>query len=223
MPPKVPPTTTEDSSRPRILLLALDNDPLFYEMYSGLINELNDIATFDAEWKLQSAVTYLPKTKPAAIIVADPAIVSPDPSLNALRAKLKTYVNGGGTVVLAGLFSKNMPVDQIDPWFSLDWGLPWQRGPYHRDTMYLNSDSRLKPSGIALELPSVLGHTAVFLNNVAKDAAVYLPTPEPDKGKPEDWYTSVAFAKIGKGSLGYVGDVYNAKGTPKVIRAMCGL
>ena len=79
-------------------------------------------------------------------------------------------------------------------------------------------------------LPEKYSQKAVFLKNVAKEAAVYLPSrdsriesavfsPEPVDCE----QTPVVLAKVGEGWLGYVGDVNAESESDRVVLAMCGL
>jgi len=156
-------------------------------------------------------------------------MVKRNPALNAVCEKVIEYVRGGGTAVLATHFSSFVRPLDLDHWFRASWDLPWQSGDYHRTTVNLNSDCRV-PRLNQAGLPEEYSQKAIFLKNVAKDAAVYLPSGNSRvdsavfPADPVDCeQTPVVFAKIGEGWLGYVGDVNNESESQAVVLAMCGL
>ncbi len=224
-----PSTSTNCSSRPTVLLLSLDKQTFWDEMYSNLVDTVAAKATIERAAKPENAFTYLTNNTPSAIIVTDPAIVKRKPALNTVREKVVDYVRGGGTAILATHFSSFVRPLDLGHWFRASWDLPWQSGDYHRTTVYLNPECRVRQLNQA-SLPEEYSQKAVFLKNVAKDAAVYLPSGNsriesavfpPNSVDCEQ--TPVVFAKIGEGWLGYVGDVNNESESQAVVLAMCGL
>ena len=82
-----------------------------------------------------------------------------------------------------------------------------------------------------LALPAAYSQKAVFLKNVAPDAALYLPSmdsmtvshvfpSEPVRNREQ---TPVAFTSVGEGWLWYVGNVNAETESDSVILATCGL
>ncbi|KAI9716442.1 MAG: hypothetical protein M1812_005337 [Candelaria pacifica] len=218
-----------NASRPTIFLLALDQQSFWDELYSNLVDSLAAKATIKRAVKPQPALTYLTNNTPSAIIVTDPAIVKSKATTNAVRDKVIEYARGGGIVVLATLFSSFVRPDDLSNWFRTSWDLPWESGDYHRTTVHLDSECRMRQLNQTV-LPEEYSQKAVFLKNVAKDDAVYLPSansriesmvfaPSPVECE----QTPVVFAKIGEGWLGYIGDVNNESGSQAVVLAMCGL
>jgi hypothetical protein len=99
---------------------------------------------------------------------------------------------------------------------------------YHRTTVHLNQRVQQVSK---LALPAAYSQKAVFLKNVAPDAALYLPSmdsvteshvfpSEPVKNREQ---APVAFTAVGEGWLGYVGDANAETESDAVILAMCGL
>jgi hypothetical protein len=142
--------------------------------------------------------------------------------------KVISYVRSGGTAIFAGHFSGFIRPADLNRLFRSHWNLPWEFGDYHRTTVYLNQRVQ---QGSKLALPAAYSQKAVFLKNVAPDAALYLPSTdsvteshvfpsEPVKNREQ---TPVAFTAVGEGWLGYVGDVNAETASDDVILAMCGL
>ncbi|KIW13028.1 hypothetical protein PV08_08215 [Exophiala spinifera] len=162
--------------------------------------------------------------KPQAILVADAGVASR--VNNDVIDKLIEYVRGGGIVVLAGSFSSSIrPSDMCK--YSRKWNLPWKNGSYCRTTVHLNRSAEGVPrSG----LPASYSQKALFLTNVDNNAAWYLPNEhsrtESHVFSPEPVPTSetpAAFAKVGNGWLGYIGDVNGEEETDAVLLGMLGL
>jgi hypothetical protein len=161
-----------------------------------------------------------------AIFVTDPGITTA--KNNAVSDKVVEFARNGGTVVLGGSFSSFIRPSDLHTYFTRKWGLPWKAGSYHRTTVALNRLAEGLPRG---NLPSSYSQKAVFLANVDSKAAWYLPTedsvlesnvffPEPVANTSE---TPIVCMKVGKGWLGYIGDVNGEDETDAVVLGMLGL
>jgi hypothetical protein len=219
------PESAPAAPKPTVLLLSLDKQPYFDEQYAQLIDSMADRATLKRASKPQQALTFLSSNTPDAIFATDPALTKA--KFSAVLDSVKSYVVNGGTVVLAGHFSSFMKPLDIGRWFSTKWGLPWESGDYHRTTVHLNSQAQALP---IQGLPSSYSQKAVFLKNVASNAAWYLPSTESRTesrvfapASVDTQQTPVAFGAIGSGHLGYIGDVNGEEGSTAVVLAMCGL
>ena len=217
--------STAVTTKRTVLLLSLDKQPYFDEQFAQLIDSLADRATLKRGSKPQSTLTFLSSNTPDAILITDPALTKA--KFSAVLDSVKSYVLNGGTVVLAGHFSSFMKPMDIGRWSSSKWGLPWESGDYHRTTVHLNSQAQALP---LKGLPSSYSQKAVFLKNVASEAAWYLPSQESRTESHvfaptpvDNRQTPVAFDAIGKGHLGYIGDVNGEEGSTAVVLAMCGL
>lgn len=142
------------------------------------------------------------------------------------------YARAGGRVVLGSHFSMDITPDQFGPFFR-KWQLPWTSGAFHRTTVALN------PAGVPAELrPSRLFDAysvkAVYLKNVSKEHKIYVPastsTVEGAFSEPGTPLTEAlqnqcpaAWAPIGKGFLGYVGDVNSEEESVRLVLEMCGV
>ncbi|PMD60059.1 uncharacterized protein K444DRAFT_528898, partial [Hyaloscypha bicolor E] len=160
------------------------------------------------------------------VLVTDPGIVK---SRNvAVSQKLANYVRNGGTLVLGGLFSAQIRPNDLGRYMREKWDLPWEAGSYYRTTIFLNRAVVNRPTSGLL---SSYSHKAVFLKHVDPNMAWYVATdrsvieslvPLPGPGI-ELLETSTAFARLGNGWIGYVGDVNGEEGTTAVVLEMLGL
>lgn len=163
---------------------------------------------------------------PQAVILTDSSCTKV--KYSGLLACLVRYVKeDGGTVLCACHFSSFIRPDDMAPFFA-KFGLNWTVGDYTRSTMALNKGVCTPRTSAPLS-PSY-SQKAVFLQGVARDAAMYLPMEDsrvesavfpPTPVKAEQ--TPVAFTKLDKGWLGYIGDVNAEIESDAVVLAICRL
>jgi hypothetical protein len=144
-----------------------------------------------------------------------------------VTARLLDYVRGGCILVLIGNFSSSIRPKDLEKFFR-EAGLPWTNGEYLRTTVHSNDTEETSSH---TSLPSSYSQKAVFLASVYVNDAWYLPT---DSSKTESLVfhservqdlqqTPIALTNLGKGKLGYVGDVNGEEDSDAVVLAMCGL
>lgn len=163
---------------------------------------------------------------PAGIFIADTGITAK--SKKPIARRIAQYVQDGGTVVIGGVFSSSISGPAFDKFFDKIWSLPCQRGSYHRTTFHPNKTvaKRLDPG-----LPPSYSQKATHVKGVNKASALYLPgessraeslvfSPSPIEDKSE---TPVALEQLGKGWLGYTGDVNSEEETARVVLGMFNL
>lgn len=224
-------TTTTSSPKPRVLLISLNNQPFFDDMFANLINAISDRAQMQRAKKAAPAIRALAEDpRPAAVLVTDEGLTLAKNA--AVWDSVLAYVCGGGTAVVMGTFSSFVKPNQIKPFFAKA-NLEWASGDYHRTTLHLNLEAVVPGVGMepALTLAKSYSQKALNLKNVARDAAWYLPNNEsvtesavfPPTRIESMEQTPVAFASVGDGKLGYLGDVNAEAASDKAILAMCGL
>ncbi len=156
-----------------------------------------------------------------------------------LVTRLVNFVReGGGTAIFALGFPGCMRKTEFDKLFA-EFGLArWKQGSYHRTTHTLRTISAPPDSPLGEMLNRGSNHLAkeysmkaVHIAKPGEFEAIYSPTDESHKesivfgaGKIKDLNEApVAFAKVGKGWVGYVGDVNNEAESQTVILAMLDL
>lgn len=223
------PLTTQPSTGPlpHILLLSLEYTEYIEEIYDGLYTKMSNQVTLKRAKKQSGALTYLSNNTPIAVLVTDAGAMKPE-NVNVME-KLKQYASNGGTVVFGCSCSSFMQFDMFDT-FKNHFGLPWTKGDYHRTTVHLNQEAARNLPSSSSKLALSYSQKAVFLQNVAPSAALYFPADDSETESfvfpptpVETDQTPVAWAKIGKGCLGYIGDVNGENGSHAVALAMCGL
>ncbi|KAJ9603197.1 hypothetical protein H2200_012492 [Cladophialophora chaetospira] len=172
------------------------------------------------------------KSTPARIFVADSGLS--EPTNRPVLDSLVNYTKHGGTVLVGGIFSTTAQWDKFGPMFAA-WGLPWAVTSYTKQTIVLNRASAGTPNAT---LPAEYYLKATFLKNVDDVARWYKTKVYFDSDDEEDeemraavlrpnpltpTETAVAFAKVGDGWLGYLGDVNCQAETDAITLAMLDL
>ncbi|KAK1671759.1 hypothetical protein BDP55DRAFT_635615 [Colletotrichum godetiae] len=217
--------STSLESKPQLVVISLDYQPFFDEMYAGLLSRLLEKASMQRTKKPAAALNRLQQNPPpAAVLITDSALTEAFPDVwNAVIA----YVRQGGTAIVMGHFSSFVKPDNIKPFFAKA-GLDWARGDYHRTTVTLNPQA----AGSAAErLPTRYSQKALFLKGVHPTAVLYGPNEtsvtQSHVFSAEEvadlTQAAISFAQVGDGKMGYVGDVNTEEETGDVILAMCGL
>jgi hypothetical protein len=203
-------TAAGDQPLPHILALCFEYEDLFYTVHDGLVQQLSAKSRLQRATTPAAALDMLSLSPaPSVILVADAAMTRH----NKICERVIDLLRKGATVVLAGCFSSMVSQGQFDRFFARV-GLLWRRGSYYRVTTRLRR--RAVGDRLAGRLPAAYSQKAVFVKRVDKSAVWYA---EKETGNE----AAVVFAKVGKGMLGYVGDVNGEEGSKAVVLAMCGL
>ncbi len=203
-------------------------DELYPQFYQALRKTAN-VTEVEQSRAAQTLLSATSPSRPNAVILSDSALANPKHSK--LLTRLVAYARGGGTVVAALQFSNKMKLGDMRSFFSA-WGVPWDRGGCHRTTTTLNPSGIPAPLAKGALLPAVSAR-AVHLARVPHDHAVYLPTANsriesrvhaPERLTSEQAQESpAAWAGVGEGHLGYVGDIDGEQGSTRLVFEMCGV
>lgn len=143
--------------------------------------------------------------------------------------KVHKYVRNGGTAILGGRIPSNTgPEGVFDRWMaSRPWHLRWRVGQHVRAPVILQNDATVDGADESWRsrLAVAYSPTALFLRDVADHDAWYRSArgfnTKSDTHVAEQ--VAVAFARVGKGWLGYTGDVDNGRETRSAILEMMKL
>lgn len=218
------------SKKPTILVLALEKPKWWQETETQLSAALHKNAVVQAAYTPNEALQHLlNKPPPSAILALDAAPALP--RYKSLLRRLIEYAHKGGRVVLGGQFANDIERPKIEPFFK-KWDLPWSFGSYFRSTFTLN------PAGIptvldASKLFPVYSMNTISLKGARMDEAIYALTSEsfletpihpPLRFTTEDIGNSpVVLGRVGKGYLGFAGDVNCEQETTHALLAMCNV
>ncbi|KAJ6088788.1 hypothetical protein N7486_010049 [Penicillium sp. IBT 16267x] len=217
------------STRPSVLFLALGVYIQYEEMYEELINKLKEKAHSFQQVNIAGLALVDLQAGYNVVFVNCEAMTWPFyvPVWNAVVE----FVHNGGTAICLGNFSHaNEHLAECAPPRNpfTQAGLLWKFDERHRAIVYLNKEY-IPLSERRLEaLPESYNSHAVFLRNVDITEAWYRPTEIDitnleivEAGHVNPFSFSVAMTKVGRGKLGYVGEI--GTGTPvEVIMAMAG-
>ena len=135
----------------------------------------------------------------------------------------------GATLVFGGVFPSFARPSDIGPCFAA-FGLPWESGEYHRTDFSVSNACTSLPEPVKEGLVQRYSQKALHVRNVNPEDAVYLPTassvtqsavfaPGPVGDRSQ---TPAAFARVGRGWVGYSGDVNAEAESEAVVMAMLG-
>jgi hypothetical protein len=215
-----------ETSRPLIVILALDKADFYNDLHTDFNNLLKSHADVEYATTPSEARAFFDRAvRPAAILSADESLTIS--TRLALAHEAASWVRSGGTLVFMGIFSGFVRPSDMELLFS-KFDLPWAAGDYHRTTFSLNPAMKLLETG---GMASSYSQKAVHVKNVQHSDAVYLPSSEsqtesavfPPQPVGDRTQTPAAFARVGAGKVGYVGDVNNESDTTTVVLRMCGL
>lgn len=208
------------------------------DSFLRILKKLQEVAIVQEAWSSQEALDLLEQDKaPKAIFITDPGIT--DPENKEVSTQVVEYVRNGGTAILGLGFSSNVKPADFQEYMSEQWDLPWKLHSYNREDWAINITASGPPSSQWMHgLQALYRERCVNIDKVAPIARWYTLAPDPydpdDYENEDEWraatakmapktQTPVAFASVGKGRLGYTGDVNQHESTDAVILAMLGL
>ncbi|KAJ7184529.1 hypothetical protein C8R46DRAFT_1208719 [Mycena filopes] len=218
-----PPIAATDAVPRFILHLAIDE---MVNTHGDIISRLRSLSTVTTVKIADKAKPLLSSASLVGVIITDTGVSKKQHA--DLLTQLVAYVKAGGTVVICGAFSSFMSVPDMNAFFKKGWGLPWKMSAYHRTTFVLNQTNPLATATTARALQKSYSMKAVHLTGVAPKAALYVAS---DESRVESMVFAptritnltdvpVVFAELGRGWLGYVGDVNSEQGSTEAIVAM---
>lgn len=176
-----------------------------------------------------SALSAIENSKFDAIFVTDAGIEH----IEAVKvlASLVEYALHGGLVVFGGQFASQVSAVELDTFFRRPWGLSWTCGSYSRIVSTLNPRrAEILKSGDNERLTLSYGMKALQIRvssaedvfyGVADTKAPVKPFTAPPVLDYEE--APVVWSRIGKGGVGYVGDVNSEDCSTEVVLKLLGL
>jgi hypothetical protein len=174
---------------------------------------------------------HLTSAHVAGVLITDERALF-NPAYLQVAQKLVEYAKGGGTVVLGGKIANEIRATVFDRAIHKIWGLEWKYGSYVRTTFAKNADNAIVKAHPSL-LPSY-SMKALHVADIDMRDAVYVQTTDSylqfnvfapvnvRKISKRDEAPTV-FSKVGKGHLGFVGDVNIESGSIDLTMAMLGI
>ncbi|KAG8938757.1 hypothetical protein FRC03_006927 [Tulasnella sp. 419] len=219
---------SKSGSKPTVLVVTLEpeflSDHSYYTPFISTLSAAANVVHVQTSEELMNKLA----SPVDAVLFMEPDITKR--KFVEARARLVRYVKAGGTVVFGGGFSSFIRPNEMTTYFSNDWNLSWTPGSYHRTTFSLNPRSSPRFNNNKRLVPSY-SMKALHVSGIKLEEAVYLPTedsriqsavfaPAPIENLEE---SPAAFTQVGKGFVGYVGDVNAEDASTEVYLTMLGL
>jgi len=220
--------------KPALLLLQLGDSTqlsIFDDFYAPIINQLAPVYSLTTANDLKTAHAHL--SQPAqpfkAILIADGGFAGTTFQMRVLQKGVAKYVEAGGIAVFGCLFSSFVSGDAFQA-MAHTMGLGWETGDYHRTTFALNPALRtVFGEQVSGSLEREYSMKALHLKKVEPGNKVYIPTSESrlesrvfPAAEVDQAQCAAAFQRLGRGYVGYIGDVNNESGSRVLVKAMLG-
>ena len=214
--------------KPLVVIFRLQYNSWFDHTNAQLIPALAQKSVVRQAQTPSQARRYLTSTtRPHAIILADTILTKPE--YHESHAPLVEYATAGGTDIYAAPFSSSSLFPDLENMFADVWGLPWRIAESSTRGGYI-----VNPLIKGFETEGLVKHCSfrrLQVQNVAFEDIVYVTPSLADNlknGQPshvKTYGTPAAFAKVGRGRVGYIGDDsfsnVRERATDELILAMC--
>lgn len=208
-----------------VLLLALDSQSTFKNIFAQHLAALECRIVVMIASEAEEAFEFLASPDLYGVYVVDAGIAESENA--AVVSALAEYVRSGGQVIFGGAFPTDMDSEDIQRIFSrLD--LPWRAGSYCKSEAQLNRHHK-----IAFRNPNLKDAyymKAVHLQGFHAESMLHQQFFKEFKTQSNfeplgggQWESAVLKQRIGKGSVGYIGDVGAEPESSDVLFAMLDL
>jgi hypothetical protein len=197
---------------PNILIISLGDSASSRQLYPQLSPKIISRAVVHESLTVQDALSYIGSGWPGIIFVSDSAIT--DKENKRLLTATVDWVKHGCTMICSGFFSSTIEYNVMDSLFKEHFGLKWRVAAYTTNDVRLHHTMDETMIRRASLVPNFRAK-AVYLGHVPASEVVY------DERSANLAYA--AFARVGLGKLGYIGDVNFGEEPERLILAMCHL
>lgn len=185
------------------------------QLYEQLLPKLLSRAIVHESITIADAHNYIVSNWPNVILVTDSVIAEDDQQSRKLLAEVIEATKHGCTTILMGFFASAVDVDRLNHIFKEDFNLRWRTSEYARFKMRLhNLDENLIR---ASTLVPTFEAEALYLNHVPAKDVVYCGRDGNDP------WCCAAYARVGLGKLGFIGDINFSEEAERLILAMSHL
>ncbi|KAG5721401.1 RNA polymerase II-associated protein 3 [Termitomyces sp. T112] len=202
--------------RPFLMILSFGNEKFFAGVQGDLLELLQSKLEVLHGLSHERVLELLSSQDLVGILITDAAIVDAENAY--LLSRLVAFAKAGGIVVMGGSFSSHVKFNQLGTFFQDSWGVPWRSGDYTSCEIAVNTEHELAKSPV---LPSAFMMKGLFVSGVTSQTALYVLAEGYATAKTSQ--APVASAQVGKGRVGYIGDVGLQDEHSKIVLAMFGL
>ncbi|KAF8959770.1 hypothetical protein BDZ97DRAFT_1922742 [Flammula alnicola] len=208
-----------------VAILELEGDSMFRRSYADQLSELNGKIEVKTALIAPQAIELLTSPNIHGVYVVDEGIANPKNTK--VLAKLVEYVKAGGLVVFGGMFPADIDKEDVPHIFTA-FGLPWTAGSYCKSEAQLNRHH--ETAGKNPTLSDAFYLKAVHLRGFHAEDLFYEQyfdeydndsDFEPPGG--DAWEAPILRTHVGKGRLGYIGDVSAQPESTGILLAMLNL
>jgi hypothetical protein len=198
---------------PNLLIISLEGfSASSRQMYPQLFAKILSRTVVHESITVGDALNYIRSGWPNIILVSDPAIM--DETNRCLLEVIIDWVKHGCTMVCMGFFSSTIEHNTMNAMFREHFGLRWRVVSDTSHDVRLQrtvEETMIRRASLVTNFQA----KAVYLGHVPANEVVYAG------GSSNVAYA--AFARIGLGKLGYIGDVNFGEEPERLILAMCHL
>ncbi|KAF2686230.1 hypothetical protein K458DRAFT_298936 [Lentithecium fluviatile CBS 122367] len=201
---------------PNVLVLSFEGFSFSSrQLFEHLLPKLLSRAVVHESLTIQDALHYISSGWPNILLVTDPIITEESDESKRLLAEVVNFTREGCTTILMGFFAAAVNYDRLDEILKDDFGLRWRVSEYTKHDTRLHSldENLIRASSL---VPTFCAK-ALYLGHVPTAQTIYGGR----SGANPNAYA--AFARVGLGKLGYIGDVNFTEEPERLILAMCHL
>jgi hypothetical protein len=198
---------------PNALVITLDGfSASSRQLYPQLFTKVLSRSAVHESLTADDALNYIGSGWPSIIFLSDAAIAREE-NRDLLEAATD-WTRQGCTLLFMGFFAPAIGHDELNTIFKEHLNLKWRVAEYSSHDVRLHhtiDESMLRRTTL---IPAFQA-TAVYLTHVPANELVYAGGPQ--------YLAYAAFARVGLGKLGYIGDVNFGEEPERLILAMCHL
>ncbi|KAH6684028.1 hypothetical protein B0J14DRAFT_555033 [Halenospora varia] len=163
-----------------ILLLVDDCSlSLFHSRYENFVSDLTKTRPIRGMTIPDSALKYLSKHTPKAILVPGDCLTLPA-YLDVLDIVRDGYIRHGGVLVTGLLLAESPDVTLFEKFFRINFTIPWKLGSCCWTTYTLNRLWKLLDPVTPLTFPALFTMQSFNVKNVDGTHKIFIPSPQPD-------------------------------------------
>jgi hypothetical protein len=200
---------------PNVLILSFEGFSFSSrQLYEQLLPKIISRAVVHESVTLQDAHHYVSSGWPNVILVTDPIITHEDKESRDLLAEVVKLTHQGCTTILMGFFAAAVHFGRLNEVLK-EFGLRWRTSEYtkHDTKLHVLDENSMRTTTLA---PTFYAK-ALYLSHVSTAQTVYSGRTGADPN------AYAAYARVGLGKLGYIGDVNFDEEPERLILAMCHL
>ncbi|KAF8894850.1 hypothetical protein BD779DRAFT_1669296 [Infundibulicybe gibba] len=216
------PKKTTITPTPFVLILSFDSVKYVKTHYRDFISRIKQEIEVIHGLSNSRVMELISSPDLIGILIMDSPIA--DAENAPVLEKVVEFAKRGGKVVLGGLFPGGMAPDEMKAFFATSWDLPWEMSDYTSAEMIVNADHPVVGQYKPKSLDPTYHAKSVFLSGIKPNMVVYKAMAEScARSSRSNVKAAIVHTQVGKGHLGFIGDVNPGPEVTEVMLAMLGL